>query len=117
MAVHPVFGRFERSNTNSNGARGKVRIVGMVATVVVMCPCGSPEPMILPVVAGQYGRAQCSACDSIIRAESITYYEPKLPKPEDNGQIDPEKIESPKLTVICEVTRATIERPNPQIII
>lgn len=117
MGVHPAFGRMK---TSDNGARGKVRVVAMVAAVTCMCPCGSPEPLVLPVVAGQYGRCQCAACGTVLRAESITYLEPKLPDPDESGMIDPEKIKPPTLNIGFEVKTPGVQRiavPDSRIVI
>lgn len=113
MAVHPAFGPIKASD---NGARGKVRVVSMVAVISCMCPCGSPNPLTLPVIAGQYGAAQCTACEAVIRAESITYHEPRLPEPVD-GKIDPARIKPPQLSIGFDIQRPRIVRAPAGLVI
>lgn len=53
-----------------------MRVCGVLGTVVVMCSCGNPDPLIVPLMPGSGAFATCGACDTKWMIKSITYTEP-----------------------------------------
>src|SRR5687768_14088312 len=92
---NPAFGAFPSSR---NGDRGKLQVVGMNACIAAMCPCGNRVPLMIPVIPGARASAMCGECGTSFRAESITYYEPKIALDSEGNQ-DPAKTKPPQVSV------------------
>lgn len=59
------------------GDPGKIRVVGFIGAVTAMCPCGSPKPLMLPVLPGAGGGYQCGRCGTMWTVMKIDYEEPE----------------------------------------
>jgi hypothetical protein len=54
---------------------GEFRIVHLSAQVVGQCPCGSTEPIVLPVIPGAGAAGSCGTCGVVWFVEKIAYVE------------------------------------------
>lgn len=74
---NPAFGPFRPAKPRG----GDLRIISIVAAVTAMCPCGNPDPLVLPAVPGAAAQTVCGKCRKIWHCDTIEYEE-KLPTPE-----------------------------------
>jgi hypothetical protein len=64
----------------------KFQIIGMNATIVAMCSCGNPSPLIIPYIPGSGGGCQCAACGTQWALKKLDASEP-LRTEENAGRV------------------------------
>jgi len=53
----------------------EIKVEAFLGTVVALCACGNRRPVVVPVIPGAGGAAQCNACQTIWRVVKIHYDE------------------------------------------
>jgi hypothetical protein len=58
------------------GPMAKLKIDHFLGVISARCPCGSPTPMLIPVVPNGGGGYQCGVCQVVWHIEEILFSEP-----------------------------------------